>query len=175
MAGKAVEYKESTAKALHPEISRLQMQHERELAEAQQGLQAQERALRESMVATLQARLDEERGAAKDELRLSAKAQQDKAQADWEALGREHRRKVQQAAEEQERDLEKYRLFLKDKAQRSRERAHQELRQLQEGAQQRLQDLKQRHLKHIEQLQADHETEVRYSTILWRNFLFSFV
>lgn len=161
IAGKASEYKESTAKALHPEISRLQMMHEQELSAAQLAIQAEERSIQEVLSAKLQARLEEERLAAKDELKLTAKALQDKSSADGDIVKREHRRQLQRLADDLERDLEKHRLFLKDKAQRGRDRAHAEMQQLQHSSQQRVTDLQQRHVKHIENLQDQHEKEVR--------------
>lgn len=160
IAGKAAEYKESTAKALHPEISRLQMMHEQELSAAQLSIQTQERSIQETMSAKLQARLEEERLVAKDELKLTAKALQEKASAEIENIKRDQRRQLQRLADDLERDLEKHRLFLKDKAQRGRDRVHGEMQQLQQGSQQRLVDLQQRHLKHIESLQDQHEQEV---------------
>eukprot|EP00598_Pedospumella_elongata_P004836 CAMPEP_0184980290 /NCGR_PEP_ID=MMETSP1098-20130426/10282_1 /TAXON_ID=89044 /ORGANISM="Spumella elongata, Strain CCAP 955/1" /LENGTH=760 /DNA_ID=CAMNT_0027503695 /DNA_START=79 /DNA_END=2361 /DNA_ORIENTATION=+ len=160
LTSKASEYKESTAKALHPEISRLQMLHEQELSSAQLHIQSQERAIQETMASKLEARLEEERAAAKEELKLSARALQDKMAAEIENTKREQRRQLQRLADDLERDLEKHRLFLKDKAQRGRDRVHAEMQQLQQSSQARIADLQQRHLKHIETLQDEHEREM---------------
>jgi hypothetical protein len=66
----------------------------------------------------------------------------------------------QRLTEDLERDLERHRLYLWDKASRSKEQAHAELRQAQELAQQRLLELQQRHMRHVEGLQGEHEQEV---------------
>ena len=139
------------------------MLHEQELSSAQLHIQSQERAIQETMASKLEARLEEERAAAKEELKLSARALQDKTAAETENTKREQRRQLQRLADDLERDLEKHRLFLKDKAQRGRDRMHAEMQQLQQSSQARIADLQQRHLKHIETLQDEHEREVRAS------------
>ena len=136
------------------------MMHEQELSAAQLSIQSEERSIQESMSAKLQARLEEERLAAKDELKLTANALQDKAAAEVDSMKREHRRQLQRLADDLEHDVDKHRLFLKDKAQRGRDRVHAEMQQLQLGSQQRVADLQQRHLKHIESIQDQHEQEV---------------
>jgi hypothetical protein len=70
----------------------------------------------------------------------------------------------QRLTEDLERDLERHRLYLRDKASRSKEQAHAELRQAQELAQQRLLELQQRHMRHVEGLQSEHEQEVSLLT-----------
>jgi hypothetical protein len=70
----------------------------------------------------------------------------------------------QRLTEDLERDLERHRLYLRDKASRSKEQAHAELRQAQELAQQRLLELQQRHMRHVDGLQSEHEQEVSLLT-----------
>jgi hypothetical protein len=76
----------------------------------------------------------------------------------------------QRLTEDLERDLERHRLYLRDKASRSKEQAHAELRQAQELAQQRLLELQQRHMRHVEGLQSEHEQEVSMAIrcVVWR-------
>jgi hypothetical protein len=136
------------------------MQHEQELAEAHRAQQARERELKESLGAKLAGRLDEEKQAAKEELRLSARHLQDKATAEMDAAAREHRHQLQRAAAELEQDLERHREGLKGRTLAARERAHLELKQLQENSQRHIHELKQQHMKNIEQLQDAHEEEV---------------
>jgi len=138
------------------------MMHDQELSAAQLGIQSQERALGEDMSSKLQARLEEERVGAKDELKLTVKALHDKAAGEIENINREQRRQLQRLTDDLERDLEKHRLFLRDRAQRGRDRVHSEMRQLQHSNQQRMADLQLRHSKHIETLQEQHEQEVLY-------------
>jgi hypothetical protein len=71
----------------------------------------------------------------------------------------------QRLTEDLERDLERHRLYLRDKASRSKEQAHGELRQAQELAQQRLLELQQRHMRHVEGLQSEHEQEVSVASL----------
>lgn len=136
------------------------MLHEQELSAAKMHIHNEERTLQESMASKLQARLDEERQAAKEELKLSARALQDKAAAEIDTAKRDHRKQLQRQTDDLERDLERHRLFLKDKALRDRDRAHADMKVLQEGSQQRILELQQRHAKHIESLQNEHEQEV---------------
>lgn len=161
LQAKTAEYKENAARALHPNITRLQMQHEQEMNDVERSLQAQERSIRETLNTQLQARLEEERVATKEELKLTLRALQDKAEADLDMAKRDHRKALQRLTDDGERDIERHRLYLRDKAQRGKDRNHHELRQAQEGCQQRLLELQQRHSKHIETLQREHEQEVR--------------
>lgn len=112
------------------------------------------------MSGTLQARLEEERVAAKDELKLSTRALLDKATSDIDTAKRDQRRQLQRLSDDLEHDLEKQRLLLKDRALRGRDRVHSEMQQLQQSSQLRIADLQQRHTKHIEALQEEHEQEV---------------
>lgn len=136
------------------------MLHEQELSTAKLHIQNEERSLQETMASKLQGRIEEERQAAKEELRLSARALQEKAAAELDTAKRDHRKQLQRQTDDLERDLERHRLFLKDKAQRARDRAHSDMKLQQEGSQQRILELQQRHAKHIQTLQSEHEQEV---------------
>ncbi|KAJ1432645.1 hypothetical protein B484DRAFT_26164 [Ochromonadaceae sp. CCMP2298] len=164
LATKVAEYKDSTARALQPEIGRLQVAHEAELAEAQGQLKQRERLLTESMGCRLQGRLEEERGAAKEELKLSAGALQDKAGGENEGAEREHRRSLQRLGEDQERELARHRQLVRDKGEQCRQHMREEQRLLLEAGQQRVAELKQRHASNVQKLQDEHDrrmSEVR--------------
>lgn len=152
------------------------MLHEQELSTAKLYVQNEERSLQESMASKLQGRIEEERLAAKEELKLSARALQDKAAAELDTAKREHRKVLQRQTDDLERDLERHRLFLKDKALQARDRAHSDMKLLQESSQQRILELQQRHAKHIETLQGEHEHDVsifpHYITLMCKSSSF---
>lgn len=116
--------------------------------------------MKESTTSQLHSRLEEERSAAKEEIRLTLRALQDRAAGELDAARREHRKAQEQLTEDLERDLDRHRLYLRDKAQRSKEQNHLGLRQAQESAQLRLLEIQQRHAKHLEGLQQEHDREV---------------
>ena len=136
------------------------MMHERDVAEVDQWLQTEERQLQQQMVERLQHSVDEERCAAKEELRLSLKAIRDKSAGECEQVLRENSRSSRTMQESAERDLEKVRAVLADKVKRLRVSNQVDLKQTQDGSQQRIADLKASHAMHIENLQVQHEQQV---------------
>jgi hypothetical protein len=161
LAVKVAEYKDSTARALQPEVGRLHVEHEGELAEVHRQLKQRERTLTEGMGFRLQGRLEEERSAAKEELKLSASVLQDREAGDSEGAEREHYRVLQRLGRDQERELDRRRQLARERGEQHRQQLREEERRLLEVGQQRVAVLKQQHAHHLEKLLEEHDRRVR--------------
>lgn len=161
---KLQEHKESTARGMQSEFNRLQMAHETEMAQVDAWLQAEERSLQGAMTARLQQSVDEERAAAKEEMRMVLKTLSDRAAADAEQASRDGARSLRAQQESLDREIEKVREVLSEKLRRARRVNQADLLAVQEGNQKRLADLKSSHAVQIDALQQEHEEQVAFVT-----------
>jgi hypothetical protein len=142
---------------MQSEFSRLQLMHDREMAEVDSWLHAEETQLHDRVKSRLQQRVDEERTAAQEELRIAVKAIHDRAEKEAEHAQKEHVRAVRGQQEVAERDLDKHRELLSEKSRKLRRSNQSELKGLQESAAGRLAELKAGHGRQVEELQTEHE------------------
>lgn len=136
------------------------MLHDREYSDTKQSIEEQERRLNEHWTEKLAGRVEEERIAAKEELKRLVRLLQERQNSQLDDLYREHKRLLQRAQEEHDREMDRHRLALKEKTEKYRAWAHDEMKQLQQQSQQRLTDLKLNHSKYIETSQLEHEEKV---------------
>ncbi len=146
---------------MQSEFNRLQMAHEAEMAQVDAWLQGEEKALQGAMTARLQRSVDEERSAAKEEVRTVVKTLTDRATAEAEQATRDGARALRSQQESLDRELEKHREALSEKVKRARRSNQTELHAVQEGSQKRLADLKSSHAMQIDSIQRDHEEQVK--------------
>ncbi len=160
LAQRLQEYKESTAKGMQSEFGRLQDMHDSEMAEVDSWLRTEEKQLQETFRTLLTQQVEHERAAAKEELRLSLKAVHDKFSAESEQLVRENTRAHRTLQESLDRELDKQRALLGEKAKKLQKSNQAEALQAQESSRQRLEDLRASHQLHVESVQSDHEQQV---------------
>eukprot|EP01034_Spumella_vulgaris_P022107 gene22107-28207_t len=161
LSARQQEYKDSTARSMQSEFARLQLMHDREMAEVDSWLHSEETQIHDRIKTRLQQKVDEERNAAQEELRSAVKSVQDAAEKELELLQRDHVRSVRALQESLEKDLDKHRELLGEKARKLRRSNQLELKGLQESAAARHADLKSGHSRHIEDLQVEHEEAIR--------------
>lgn len=145
---------------MEPEFARLQALHERELDDVQSALRSEERKLRELFQQREQSQLEEEKALARNELSLSTKALQDRYAREIDSLLRDHRRRLQEVEEEGEKEMEKARRRLTEKAARLRSAHSDALLALQSDHQKQLVDLKKSHLSQLEEEEKDHHKAI---------------
>lgn len=161
LALKSLEYKEATAKALQPEINRLQQAHERELAEVIAHYREEERRAREANALRLQELVEQERVVLIESQRSSVKDHMETLVAELEAAEREHRFRMTGIKEDLEKDLQKLKDALSNKTMKERKNVQAEIHAAQENYKQRSIELRSRHHDEIIVLKKDHEETIK--------------
>jgi len=158
---KSLEYKESTSKALQPEISRLQHAHERELSDIINHYREEERRAKEVNLLRLQELVEQERSALLESQRSAVKDHMDTLVAELEAAEREHRFRMTGIKEDLEKDLQKLKDALTIKSNKERRNVQAEIQAAQENYKQRSIELRSRHHDEIIVLKKDHEETIK--------------
>ena len=135
------------------------------MAEVDAWLRGEEKQLQQIMVSRLKTEEEQEAAAAKDELRMSLKAVVDKNKEECDAEVREHLRVMKSLQETLDKDLERHRSLLQEKASKLRKANQLELKSIQESNQAKMADLKATHEAYKDKLQREHEEQVRYLQI----------
>jgi len=161
LQAKSAEYKDSTARALQPEVSRLQQLHETEMAQANTKGRAEERRIRETFALRIQERIDEERRLTLETQRSSVLDRMDMVNVELEAAEREHRYRISSLKEDLEKDLDRLNGALASKVEKERKQGQLEVRAAQENFQKRLQEARINHAAEIMQLQQEHDDSMK--------------
>lgn len=161
LQAKLTEYKDSTARALQPEVSRLQQLHETEMAQANAKGRAEERRIREMYTARLQERIDEERRLTLESQRSSVLDRMDMVNVELEAAEREHRYRISSLKEDLEKDLDRLNTALASKVEKERKQGLIEVRAAQENCQKRFQETRANHNTEILRLQQEHDDAMK--------------
>lgn len=161
LGSKAQEEKENTEKALQPEFTRLQQMHEREMAEAEHQAKAEERRMREEYQNKLEDLIREEREVHEERQKSVQRNRQQAVSAELEAGEREHRMRVLTAQSDAEKDLNKFKQQLAGKGDKERREGQVEVLTAQENFQQRVHELRARHMSDIAALMKDHDEQVQ--------------
>lgn len=160
LASKAGEERETTGRALQPELARLQLMHERELSDVETNAKTEERRMREAMQARIEQLVQEERDARLEEQRGTTRSRGDAITAELDAAEREQRHRVKAFHADLERDLERYVAALAAKTDKERKAGQAELRKAQEACHSRLQESRGRHLAEMSALLKDHAAQL---------------
>eukprot|EP01038_Epipyxis_sp_PR26KG_P007106 gene7106-9695_t len=165
LAARAIEHKESTGKAVQPEINRLTLIHEQELSEINLSMKTEERKLRDEMAMKLQERLEEENRINKEELIRNSNNIYDQTNNEIDSSMRNHSKKMMILQTELNEVLEEHKKSITEKSKKSRQILTSEMRAQQESMQQKISNLKSVHISNIDRLQHDHDELVKNDII----------
>ena len=163
---KAEEYKESTRKAVQPEIHRIQLQLEQELSSVELKKKADERKLREKLNEILTSKLEQEEIIQKENQSKEIAALKFDIKEEIRTLESQNIEQLNELKNQLEKDLEINKNNLKKKVEKDRLNTETELRSAQESSQKRILELKNNHMIKIEQLNSEHE-----ELVIFLNFI----
>ena len=144
--------KEVTARALQPEISRLQQMHERELADIEITAKSQELAIRQEQGLKVKASLEALRIRASDEHKTALVKISNTLVGEIEDLERSHARLMSQLESDYERDLDAMKSNVDVRVEKERRRGRESLQSAQLATQCRLQELRSQHARDMHTL-----------------------
>ena len=115
------EIKESTAKALQPEINRLQHLHEIELAQVTSRFYQEEKSIKEEFAAVLTERFEKERADMLGQQKQAMLDRQETINAELKASDKEHRILLATLQDDLDNELEKFKILLQEKTDKTRQ------------------------------------------------------
>mmetsp|Transcript_26198 Transcript_26198/g.37494 ORF Transcript_26198/g.37494 Transcript_26198/m.37494 type:complete len:638 (+) Transcript_26198:1491-3404(+) len=161
LSEKTAEYKEQISKALQPEMKRLSLLHENDVADVDLQGSAAEREARNASARRLQQESELLREEGQDAMRAALRAQSDHLTQELERCRSEHEQATARQQAAADREHERLRVTLSERTAATQRQLHRELKELQEGGQRRLLELKGGHLQLLEGMRRDHDLQVK--------------